>query len=107
LDGDANGTTCDPFTEDCPDGSTTGLECDPEIEVCATDNGFVAKERYEIIDLILIVFNIVLQVLALLIPVLFGADAVDMELAWNISIYGYGIMVFIFIGFMISSGFTS
>jgi len=73
--------------------------------VCA--ESYVAKERYEIIDLILIVFNIILQILALLIPVLFGVDAADMGFAWSFSIYGYAPMVFIFIGFMISSGFTS
>ena len=72
-------TVCDPFTENCPDGTKTGIECDPEIEKCDDrSTGFIAKEKYEIINMILIFFNLILQVLVLLVPVLFGADSVDM-----------------------------
>ena len=100
-------TVCDPFTENCPDGTETGIECDPKIEKCDDNSsGFIAKEKYEIINMILIFFNLILQVLALLVPVLFGADSVDMQIAFNVSIYGYAPISFICLGYMVSTGFT-
>mmetsp|Transcript_808 Transcript_808/g.1219 ORF Transcript_808/g.1219 Transcript_808/m.1219 type:complete len:200 (+) Transcript_808:62-661(+) len=94
---------------DCDPSIPGDCDCDPSIEQCyiLVEGKEDAKiERfYGVVEMVVLCFNIFGQLLALLIPLLFGVEIDDLIIPQNLASFGYLSSIGLFIGYMISTGF--